>query len=164
MFVYSCETSFEGAIQVCPDPCYSNDFVLFYFDWLFNTIFPVVIIVVANITLIYRVIRSMRRIRRRRSRMWKKQRKLTLQLLAFSSLYVLGWGPSTLVSIIQTFFLPNLYEDAPKLYYINNSSYFVCPLQPFICLFALPELMNFIKSKFGRGHVVTSAVPSMTSG
>jgi len=92
----------------------------------------------------------MRKVRQRQSRTWKKQKKLTLQLLAFSSLYILGWSPSVIISIIETIFLPNLFDERPELYYINNSSYFVCPLQSVICLFTLPELMKFIKSKLER--------------
>jgi hypothetical protein len=121
---------------------------------MFNVIFPVVVIVIANIVLICRAIYSIEKFRRPQSRIWKKRRKLILQLLAFSSLYVIGWGPSTVISIIHMFFLPNLYENTPDLYYINNSSYFVCPLQPFICLFALPELVKLIKSKVKRRSTV----------
>ena len=66
--------------------------------------------------------------RQRQSRIWRKRRKLVLQLLAFSTLYAVGWGPSTMISVIQTLSPLDLYMHTPNLYYINNSSYFVCPL------------------------------------
>jgi len=117
-------------------------------------------IVVANIALVYRVIYLMRKICQRRIRTWQKQKKLTLQLLAFSSLYIIGWGPSMVISIVETTFLPNLYNERPELYYINNSSYFICPLQPIICFFSIPKLMKFVKSKLGRKRPVTTTTAS----
>lgn len=145
----------------CSFPCYSNDFLLFYVDWIINVILPIFIIVLANIFLICRSIYSMKKFSHRQSQTWRKRRKLILQLFSFSTLYVIGWGPSTLISIIETLFLPDLFLHTPNLYYINNSSYFVCPLQPFICLFALPELLKYLRRKFHRNVTRTvSIIPS----
>lgn len=154
IYVYPCETVFDEESLMCPSPCYSNNFILNNIDWGVNYICPVFLIVLANIVLIFRVIYSMQKLRRRHSNNWKRQRKLTLQLLSFSLLYIFGWGPTACISIIQMFFLPNLFDDNPQLYYLNNSSYFVCPLQSFICIFALPELMNFIKNRTRQTRVV----------
>lgn len=144
---YPCKTSFDNTDLSCPFPCYTDVGIISYADWIFHTICPLTIIVIANIMLICRVIYSMKKIRQKRSRTWKKQKKLTLQLLAFSTLYIMGWSPSVIISIIKAFFLTDLYVDRPELYYINNSSYFVCPLQPMICFLALPELMKYMKMK-----------------
>jgi hypothetical protein len=163
VFFYPCITTFDESNHFCSTPCYASTSVLYYFDWMFNTISPLVIIVAANITLVWRVICSMRKIRQRQSRTWQKQKKLTLQLLAFSSLYIVGWGPSTVISILEKFFFPKLFDERPDLYYINNSSYFVCPLQPLICFFALPDLAKFIKSKFGRRQSVRTIQMSKSS-
>jgi hypothetical protein len=81
---HSCEMVFDENLLFCPYPCYSNDYVLFYVDWVFNVIFPVIVIVVANIALICRAIYSLNKFRHSQSHIWKKRRKLTLQLLAFS--------------------------------------------------------------------------------
>lgn len=138
----------------CPQPCYTDSFVLFNIDWIFNTAFPLLTIILANFTLIVRVIRSMRKIRRRQSLTWKRQRKLTLQLLSLSYLYVLGWVPSTVLSILQSFTRPTLLEDIPQLDYLNFLTYFVCPLQSFICLLGLPELIKRIKGVCRRFVIV----------
>lgn len=143
---YSCDYSETDDNQHCPQPCYTNNNVLFNFDWIFNTAFPLLAIVVANITLIIRVIRSMRKIRRRQTLTWKRQRKLTVQLLALSSLYVFGWVPSTILSIVQSFAFQNILNDIPPLDYLNYLTYFVCPLQSFICLLGLPELIKTMKT------------------
>ncbi|UJR14554.1 hypothetical protein I4U23_001551 [Adineta vaga] len=124
---------------------------------MLNTAFPLVTIILANITLIIRVIRSMKRTRQRQVITWKRQRKLTLQLFFLSSLFVLGWAPSTILSIIQSSALPTLLEDIPSLDYINYLTYFVCPLQPFICVLGLPELTkslkNFLRKILSRAKV-----------
>lgn len=151
LFLYPCaQIRIEDRRSNCPLPCYSSSPLLFYVDWFGNTFCPVVIIVIANVTLISRVMYSMRRFRRTRSRAWKRRRRLTTQLLAFSSLYVLGWVPPMLISIIEMFLLPNLYIHRPNLYHIHTSSYFVCPLQPFICFLALPKLIKSIKTRMQR--------------
>lgn len=155
---YSCPAIDE---IYCSFPCYSNDFVLFYFDWIFNVIFPVFLIITANVLLIFRAIYSMDKFLHSQTCTWKKRRKLILQLLAFSILYAIGWGPSTIISIIHTLFLPDLYIDAPNFYYINNSSYFVCPLQPFICLFALPQLLKFMKRKIRERRSAVNGIVSV---
>ena len=95
----------------------------------------------------------MRRARRRWSRTRLRQKKLTLQLLAFSLLYTIGWTPSVVISLLQKAFFPNLYDERPSLYYINNSNYFICPLQPFICFFALPDFMNYINDIFKQSYL-----------
>jgi hypothetical protein len=145
---YQCNYSIDENSQYCSEPCYTNSFALFNIDWILNTAFPLITIIVANIALIIRVIRSMRKIRRRQRLTWKRQRKLTIQLLALSSLYVFGWAPSTVISILESFTLPNLLNDIPQLDYLNYLTYFVCPLQPLICLLGLPELIKSIKNNF----------------
>jgi hypothetical protein len=147
---FSCKHSDDNDSRRCPQPCYTDNNVLFYFDWIFNTAFPLLTIVLANVTLIIRVIRSMRKIRRRQSLTWKRQRKLTIQLLTLSLLYVFCWAPSTILSIIQSFTLRDILNDNPPLDYLNYLTYFVCPLQPFICLLGLPELIKSIQKTFER--------------
>ena len=154
---YRCEIHSDEFDHHCLHPCYSNRTILFYIDWILNTLVPVIIIVIANTALIIRVIWSMDKVRRCRSRTWNRRQRLTLQLLAFSILYFIGWAPSTTVAIVQMFLRPDLYKTATYLQYIHNSSYFVCPLQPFICFFALPKLMKLMKNKIRRRRRTISA-------
>jgi hypothetical protein len=156
LLIYPCKNLIDANHLKCPYPCYANHFVLFFIDSIINTIVPVMIIVIANMTLINRVIYSLERFRRCRTRTWKRRRRLTLQLFAFSSLYVFGWMPSTVMSIVRTFVVPNLYIDTPNLYHVNTSSYFVCPLQPFICFFALPKLTKLIKIRMRRQRTISA--------
>jgi hypothetical protein len=167
MFLDQCDVYFNPSDGWCAYPCFLDNTILFKLDWLANNISPVVVIVLANLVLFIRVIRSMRRIRRRRSYVWNRQKRLTLQLFAFSFLYVIVFTPTTLLALLRAFALPNLYEDIPSIYYMYHMIYFVCPLQSFLCVFALPELTEFLKhslkKRLVRSRVAPAAsVPSVT--
>ena len=155
MFLYPCTVYYDPDSIWCSYPCYLDDTLMYNIDWFINTILPVFIIVIANITLIIRVVSSMKRIRQQQRATWKQMRKLTLQLLSFSSLYLITWFPTTILAIIHSLFIPNLYTLLPGIYYMYYMAYFVCPLQTFPCMFALPEMMDFIKRK---RHQITRRV------
>ena len=162
MFLYQCEVYFDENDGWCAYPCYIDNDLLFKLDWLGNNILPVFVIVLANLALLIRVIRSMRRIRRRRAYVWERQKRLTLQLFAFSFLYVIVYTPTAVVALLHAFAFPDLYDNIPNLYYIYHMIYFVCPLQSFLCVLALPDLMQYLKHRFkklfGRS-LVAPAVP-----
>ena len=159
MFLYPCELYYDPNDGWCAYPCYLDNIVPYYIDWFVNTVLPVLVIILANVALVIRVMRSMSRIRQQRISVWKRQKRLTLQLLAFSSLYIAVWFPTTTVAVLNKLFLPNLYTDVPAIYNIYHLGYFVCPLQPFLCIFALPELRHFIDrhtKRLGRGTPVNT--------
>lgn len=153
IYIYPCRNSPEEYLVYCPSPCYSFNQILYNVDWIINTIIPVGGIIISNIILIFRVIHSLRKLHRKRPLMLKRQRKLTVELLVISSLYAIGWGPSTVVGVLQQLFLPDLLEQIPTLNYTYYISYFVCPIQPCLYLIMSPEIMEFIKK--GIRHLFT---------
>lgn len=150
LYFYPCENYPDEYEYYCAYPCYSSNMILFNIDWVINMLVPVGGIVVFNFVLIFRVIRSLRKLRRGQPLMLRRQRKLTTQVVAIASLYAVGWGPSTVVAVLQQLFIPDLLERVPMLGYLNYISYFVCPLQPFLCLIMLPEIVTFIKNGIRR--------------
>ena len=146
IYFYPCENSVDEYDQYCAYPCYSSNLILFNIDWIINTMVPLNVLIFANVALVCRVIRSLKKFHRKQSLVWKRQRKLTLELLTISSIYAIGWGPSTIVAVLGQLFLPNLTANVPSLAYLNYLSYFVCPLQPFVCIAILPELLKFLKN------------------
>ena len=148
IFLYPCTVDFDPDEGWCAYPCYIDNTVMYNIDCFVTTITSVFIIVVANITLIIRVVSSMKRIRHQQRATWKCQKRLTLQLLSFSSLYLIVWFSTTVLAIIRTFIFPRLYKVLPNLYYFNYMAYFVCILQIFPCVFALPGMTTFIKRKY----------------
>ena len=162
MFLYPCEVYFDPTEGWCAYPCYMDNTILYNIDWLLNTVSPVFVIVLANFSLIIRVGRSMKRVRQQQNGAWKRQKRLTLQLFAFSSLYVGIWFPTAIVAILHALAFPNLYNDVPNLYEIYHLLYFVCPLQSCMCVPVLPELMNFIRRK-GKRPLLRSLVTRTTT-
>jgi hypothetical protein len=100
IYFYPCENPMDEYIDHCALPCYSFDIVLFNIDWMINTLVPVVVIIFANVTLICRIICSLKNFRRNQSLIWKRQRKLAMELLIISSIYAIGWGPLTIILFI----------------------------------------------------------------
>lgn len=161
---YPCTDRVDPARLSCPLPCYSASVTLFYVDWILHVICPMVVILLANLALICRVVHALEKFRHPQTRIWRKRRKLILQLLAFSTLYVIGWGPTIVISMVEMFFLSDLRDTSPNLFHMNNTSYFVKLFEPFICLFALPELFKFIKKKIRRRRMTIHAVTSVGEG
>ena len=150
IYFYPCENSPDENSSYCQAPCYSSNTLLYNIDWTINTIFPIFVMIVANIVLIFRVTRSLRNLHRRQSLMLTRERKLAIDLLTIVSLYTVGWVPSTIVGVLQQFFWSDLLETIPAFSYFYYLSYFVCPLQPFVCLITSPEIMQCIKSDVRR--------------
>lgn len=118
MFAYYCTVYFNYSDGWCAYPCYIDHAILYNIDWICNTITPVLIIVFANVTLIFRTFRSMKKVRQQHQRTWERQKKLTLQLLSFSLIYVIVYLPTTIMAILRKLAFPNLYEERSKLYYV----------------------------------------------
>jgi hypothetical protein len=150
MFSYPCQVYYDPNEGWCAYPCYLDIIVPYHIDWFVNTVLPVLVIIMANVALVVRVMRSMSRIRQQRGSVWRRQKRLTLQLLAFSSLYIVVWFPTTTLAVIRNMFLASVYDDVPGIYYMYHLIYFVCPLQPLLCIFALPELRLFIDRQAKR--------------
>ncbi|CAF1357257.1 unnamed protein product [Adineta ricciae] len=157
VYFYPCETVFPEEETTCAAPCYGRIILIFNLDWVINCIIPIFIIVLSNIVLICRIVCSRQRVRQRRHfSKWKKQKKLFFQLLGLSMLYICGWGPTTVLSMMNTFIMPDLFDNNPGMNSIQCLVYFVCPLQTFICIFAMPELVHFIRIRIIRRFKVVA--------
>jgi hypothetical protein len=132
--------------------------VLGTFDWSVNNGLPMVIDVLANITLIIRVIRQKRR--QQRPVTWKQQRRMTLQLLCISSLYLAAWSPSLIVGVVQILGFPTFLAQIQTDYFLDLI-YIVCLFLPWVCLGLLPELLAWIKTLFCCGQA-RNAVGTVT--
>ena len=72
--------------------------VLGTYDWAVDNGLPVVIIIFANAALAVRVVRQKRR--RQQLVTWRKQRRMTLQLLSISCLYFFTWFPNLIIGLV----------------------------------------------------------------
>jgi hypothetical protein len=142
--LYPCDnTQWDFTSRVCGFAnCYLvYGTVLGIFDLVVNNSMPVVIDILANITMIARVIMQKRRARQ--AVRWGQQRRMMMQLLCLSSLYLTGWAPFLLVEIINVVSNPNFLHTVEENYF--GDLIYICYLfLPWLWLGFFPELVKWI--------------------
>ena len=99
-------------------------------------------IIIFNIALVFRYIRQRQRIQQ--GFQWRKFRKMVIQLVSISSLYLIFYLPLLILITAHLFGLPgDIGADAELYTYFF--SYFIALLSPYVCLASLPELWKKIR-------------------
>ncbi|CAF3922581.1 unnamed protein product [Adineta steineri] len=137
VIIYQCENIFDYSLYLCGSPCYNNITWLSTFDWTTNMLIPSVAIPFLSISLLLRVLIQAKKMKR--SLNWRSTRKMTLQLIVISILYLIFWFPLALISLIRIYFIPTFLNDV-TLYYLNYTPYLVQLLMPYVCIACLPEI------------------------
>ena len=139
IFVYPCTNQFDFTLITCGGPCYFFESSLSTADQLINIALPLTAATIINITLLIRVLCQKRRMKQQG--MWKKNRRLVLQLLSFVVLHNLVWLPLLFATLIM------LYGKVEDPFFIQLNIdilpygiYVVVLLCPCILIFSLPEL------------------------
>lgn len=143
-----CNTEWDFNLVMCGVPCYFTVEFIGRFDFIFNIVLPISIVVVANLTLIIRVI--YKKFTLHQAVDWRRHRKMTLQLCIIASLYVAFWLPVTIVQLIQITVMPSFMIDSVEtLLFIL---YFIPLLLPIISLSAFPEITKKMMDRFLRNR------------
>jgi hypothetical protein len=142
-FVYFgpfCENSFDsfvaGGIYI---PCVFSRTFLGSWDLFFHQVIPTLLIVLFSVGLIGRVIWQKRRLRQPVS--WSKHRKMIIQLLSISCIYVVFNGPWTFLVFAFQYGLSPDTAYVPLLF-AGYLYYYVIFLFPFVCCGSLAELRD----------------------
>ncbi|CAF1001072.1 unnamed protein product [Rotaria sordida] len=146
--LYSCNgTQWDYTSNLCGFAhCYLLfDKVLGTFDWAFNNGLPMVVNALANLVLIVRVVRQKRRFQQ--SLTWRQQRRMTVQLLTISSLYIVAWTPCLIVALVQILGYPTFLAQIQTDFFLDLI-YVVCLFLPWVYLSFLPQLTKWIKELF----------------
>lgn len=98
----------------------------------------------ATLVIIARVLIQRNRITSQRS-VWRRTRRMILQLMPLSIVFLLAWLPSVICFVIT------LFQPDPVLssFYANFLSYYQYASSlfcPFVCLLGLPEVRQKIKN------------------
>jgi len=155
-----CDDVWDFNLVICGSPCYYSLNFLIQFDFIFNVVFPAVIIMFANMTLVIRVIYQ--KMSRHHVINWRRQRKMILQLWIVSSLYLGFWLPVVITELIQITVLPSFMID--QLETMLFFTYFIPLFLPMICLSTLPELMKKIMNIFALQQLNVIGVVSHNRG
>jgi uncharacterized iron-regulated membrane protein len=116
-----------------------------------NIALQILIIALANIFLVGRVLWQ----KRNRQEIWRRQRKLTRQLLIIAVLYILFWFPLTIDGLIYNFTLSPIAGDLQWKYFFFLPSV-LAMVSPFVLLLFLPDFRKVV-FKF-QGTTVTPAI------
>ena len=129
------------------------------FDWAANNGFPILIIALANFGLVLRVIGEKHR--RQQVVSWRKQRRMTVQLLSISCLYFFTWFPNLCIGVVQQLFIPGFLLQV-QFDYVFDLTYLICLFLPWICLGLFPQLIQWMKTHLLRRPGAPHAVgPSL---
>jgi hypothetical protein len=138
-----CMNTYNYKLPVCNDyPCYLSDPILGIWDSVVNNIIPVIIISISSLVLPIRVWYQKRRLHRRN--LWRKQRKMTVQLFCCCILYLIPNLPLNIFIFAHFCGLSKNVGVQAQLYF-DFLCYFVILLYPFVCLGSLSEIRKKIK-------------------
>lgn len=150
-----CQKIFNFTDSWCGDPCFLESNPLYFFDWIVNSLLPTFLIVILSAALFIRVIRQRNRVYQ--SFVWSKHRKLTIQLLCLSSLYMICYLPSIINALIAKIVNDPMFGIAVQTDYLDYLPILGRSLTPFLSLATLPELSKKIKKHFIRCRQVAVA-------
>ncbi|CAF1299750.1 unnamed protein product [Adineta ricciae] len=100
--IRSCDVLVDFTEHLCGDDCIEVIHELALFNWLFNILFPVFIVIIGSCVLLIRVLWA-RRIMQRNLRNWSKNWKMIVQLLGIAAIYSLVWLPLATTSLVAIF-------------------------------------------------------------
>lgn len=152
-----CDLVFDYANAPCYNYCYFTNPTALLYDTIVNGNLPTLIIFVFNIALIIRVL--VHKYRMKQPIQWRKHRKMTIQMLSLSSLYLFCTLPYTFgtllsVSGVSTPALKNM------LVFVEAFALLDVLIYPLICMASVSEIHLKVKkilclTKFRVGPTTT---------
>lgn len=149
IFIYPCYNEFKFDVPLCDAACYTNDSIISIYDLLAHNFLPVCFISLFSIGLIVRVSYG-RRMQHHQHVQWRKYRKMVLQLLYISCLFLVCVVPSTLVRFVQIFGGMINFARYVEMIYFFYLFWLLALLLPFVCIGCLPEVVLKVKTQLTR--------------
>ena len=144
---YPCDgTQWDYTSSVCG---FANCYLVYNkplatFDLAAQTGLPTVLIIIANVSLVIRVVKH--KYRREQRINWRKQRRLTLQLLSLSVLFLIAWLPGVITELGQQLFDPSFGLQIQQDYTIELI-YLMCFFLPWVLLRQISGFTQWIRTK-----------------
>jgi hypothetical protein len=136
-FYPPCENSCINLSALCVVACFQNNYVFYMWEAIVHQIIPSLTIVLSSIALFVRILWQKHRMHQPIN--WRKQRKMALQVLSISLLYLIFSFPLAL-STTTTFINPAVNLTMDNWGYMILLSYLTYLLFPFVCAMILPNL------------------------
>ena len=158
--IFSCDNMYSYTQEWCLYPCYYDNETLALYDTIVNSIIPTPIIILFSITLIIRVIKQKQTLHRHVQ--WRKYRRMIIQLLSISAMFLLFNLPMTSLVLAQVCGLP-IGATGQFEYYTYYLYRFISLLMPFVCLISLPEIRKKIKQMIILRTTINTVAPRENS-
>jgi len=160
IFFPFCEKSYDYTKPHCAYLCaYANN-VLYLWDTIVHQIIPNLLIIFFSIALFLRVLWQKHRLNQ--PVRWRKYRKLAIQIISISILYLFFSFPWSFLDLL---YICGLSYDKIAVISVYTSflGYYVILLFPFVCAGSLPELRVKIKNifLFRRNQIVRPELITM---
>ncbi len=136
-FFSPCRNGYDYSLAFCLNSCLVQHYAYSMWETIVHQMLPAVLIIVFSIALFVRVLLQKHRIHQ--PVQWRKHRKMAIQILSISLLYLEFYFPYVLYSLMLTFGVPNDSLDNLGVY-AEFCTYFMTPLLSFVCTLSLPEL------------------------
>lgn len=93
---------------------------------------------------------------------WRRNRKMVIQLASISIMYIIVWIPSV-VCFVVPLIVPSPIAAELAIAILNYVQYLSCLLCPFMCLIGLPEMRDSIKKMFIPSNIVQPLTQNPTA-
>lgn len=135
-FFPPCRNYFYNSDLLCMDPCITYNFAFTMWEMAAHQILPAVVIILSSVALFIGVLRQKRRLNQAIT--WRKHRKMAIQVLSISILYLVCLFPYAVYCILYVFKVrTRSLRDFEE--YAELLAYFMPLLLPFVCILSLPE-------------------------
>jgi hypothetical protein len=155
IFAPSCQNTFDYTADLCGTAgCYESVSSFAMIERVGFAVAPSFLIAIFSMALLARVVRQKCRFDRVVG--WRKQRKLTINIVFMPLLYLCFDLPLSVIDLVHLCGQPDwAHAVLPTLFYY---SYFPILLLPIVCIGSLPELRNKMKKLDPRRQRVVPAV------
>ncbi|CAF1133326.1 unnamed protein product [Adineta steineri] len=149
IFSPPCQNTFDFTKDLCGMAgCYGSIPSFALIERIAFAIIPMFLIIIFNIGLLVRIVWQKHRLHRPVE--WQKQKKLAINLVSISLVYLCFDGPLTMINLVRLCGKSNWASDPwPIFFYI---SYFPILLLPMVCLGSSSELRNKLIPFHSRQH------------
>jgi hypothetical protein len=135
IFLIPCENAFQYEVSLCRKSCYLQIVSLNIYDYTMNSLITSLLISIFSTGLIVRVLQQKKKMSH--TIQWRKQWKLTVQLISIVILILLIHYPLTVITFAEIFLKKPTIGHGLKEKYLFYGSMFAPLVLPFVCLSTL---------------------------
>ncbi|CAF0883372.1 unnamed protein product [Adineta steineri] len=133
-------------------PCFEDEKFIFLLDTIFSLILPLSITITATCFLVVRLVRLRLTVLHLPSKRWRRCKRLTCQVILFSSIYLIGLVPYVLTNLNSLYNFWPLLNRTWCVKIANAFTYVPCCFSSFLSIYAFPEI--WINQKTNRHHKI----------